>query len=271
MQRDAATSFLGQLDAVLRTFAAAAIAGVLAGVLTGGILGRIAMRITALTAGDADQGRLTDAEEIVGVITLEGTRGLIIFIGVFSGFFGGVLYAGARPWLTGLGPWRGLAFGALLLASTGWLVIEHDNFDFHEFGYATLNIAMYAAIFLAFGIIIAPAFEWIVRRVPDVAFKPSGAAGLAARGLGMLGLLGSLGVGIGAGHDIGGAWGLVSAFLIVTSVATVVLMSKRDGGVRTPDERLGVPVARMAFGALATAILLGAWLDVRAIVHHLTA
>jgi hypothetical protein len=263
--------FLRQIDAALRAFAAAAIAGMFAGVLTGGVLGRIAMRITALTAGDADQGRITDAEEIVGVISFDGTFGLIVFVGVFSGFFGGVLYAGARPWLAGLGRWRGLAFGALLLASTGWLVIEHDNFDFHEFGYATLNISMYAAIFLAFGTIVAPAFEWIVRRIPDIALKPSGAAALAARAFGLLGLFGSLGIGVGAGSDIGGWWGLIPAFLLAASIIGIILLSTRDGSVRAPADRFGVPLARSAAAALVFAIAAGAWLDIRAIVHHLAA
>ena len=265
------SAILRHIDAVLRTFAAAAIAGVFAGLLSGGVLGRIAMRITALTAGDADQGRLTDAEEVVGVISFDGTFGLIVFVGIFSGFFGGMLYAGARPWLGGAGRWRGLGFGVLLLAAAGWLVIEHENFDFHEFGYATLNIAMYVAIFLIFGVLVAPAFEWIVRRIPDLTLRPSGVAGAGARAFGLLGLFGSLGVGVGAGSDIGGLWGIIPASLLVASVITVLLLSKRDGGVRAPEERLGVPVARLAMGALATAILLGAWLDARAIVHHLTA
>jgi hypothetical protein len=264
-------SSMSRIDAALRAFAAAAIAGVFAGVLTGGVLGRIAMRITALTAGEADQGRLTDAEEVVGAITLEGTRGLIIFIGSFAGFYGGVLYAGARPWLANTGRLRGLAFGALLLASGGWLVIEHENFDFHEFGYATLNIAMYVAIFLAFGIVVAPVFEWVVRRIPDVALRPSGIAAIAARAFGLLGLLGSLGVGMGAGADVGGWWGLIPAFLLLASVITVVRLSMPDGGVRSPADGFGVPLARVAFAALVIPIALGAMLDIRAIAHHLTA
>jgi hypothetical protein len=265
-------TFAGQIDAFLRAIAAAAIAGVLAGVLTGGVLGRIAMRITALTAGDADQGRITDAEEVVGVISFAGTFGLIVFVGLFAGFFGGVLYAGARPWLINLGRWRGLAFGGLLLASTGWLVIEHDNFDFHEFGYATLNIPMYAAIFLAFGAIVAPAYEWLVVRLPDVRVRWSGVAGVGARVFGALGLAGSLGVGVGAGTDIGGWWGLISISLLLASVIITATMSARGGSVRSPRDVVGSPLARSALvTALAVPIVAGAFLDVRAVVHHLTA
>lgn len=264
-------TYLGQLDAFLRAIAAAAIAGVFAGVLTGGILGRIAMRITALTAGDADQGRLTDAEEVVGVISFDGTFGLIVFIGFFAGFYGGILYAGARPWLAGLGGWRGLAFGALLLAAVGWLVIEHDNFDFHEFGYATLNLAMFADIFLAFGLIVTPAFEWVVRRIPRVALKPSGVLAVAVRAFGLLGIAGSLGVGIGAGTDIGGWWGMIPAFLLLAAIIGTAMLSTPGGGVRPPSEFIKSPAWRgAAVAVLALPIVAGAALSVRAVVHHLT-
>lgn len=265
-------TYIGQLDAFLRAIAAAAIAGAIAGIVAGGMGGRIAMRITALTAGDADQGAITEAEEVVGVISLDGTIGLIVFVGLFGGFFGGLLYAGARPWLADLGRWRGLAFGALLFAALGWMVIERDNFDFHRFGSATLNIAMFAALFLAFGLIVAPVFEFLVYRLPDVAMTASGVAGLAARALGLLALLASAGTGIGAVADVGGAWGLIPACLLLTSVVAAALLSSRTGGVRALSELTDAPAAPMAiFAVLALPIALGAFLDVRAVVHHLTA
>ncbi|MDP9238705.1 MAG: hypothetical protein M3P30_15125 [Chloroflexota bacterium] len=50
----------------IRGIAVAALAGALSGAVACGIGARLAMRVTALLASDADQGKLTDAEAIVG-------------------------------------------------------------------------------------------------------------------------------------------------------------------------------------------------------------
>ncbi|HKY75242.1 MAG TPA: hypothetical protein VJS45_03815, partial [Acidimicrobiia bacterium] len=65
-------------------------AGVIAGVLVIGAGGRLAMRLLAVTAGDAAQGRVTEADEIVGRISVDGTIGFILF----NGIFGGIVFAG---------------------------------------------------------------------------------------------------------------------------------------------------------------------------------
>jgi hypothetical protein len=130
---------------------------------------------------------------------------------------------------------------------------------------------MYAGIFIAFGLVVAPVFEWMVRRLPDLTVSMPGLGGLAARAFGLLGLFGSLGIGVGAGSEIGGAWGIIPAFLLVASVVAVVLLSTREGGVVRPADRIGAPVAYATAVALLVAVALGAWLDARAIVHHLTA
>ena len=50
-------------------------AGFGAGITVLGTGGRLAMRLLALTAGPAAQGRLTEADEVVGEITVGGTLG----------------------------------------------------------------------------------------------------------------------------------------------------------------------------------------------------
>jgi hypothetical protein len=46
-----------------------------------------------------------------------------------------------------------------LLATFGFIVIEPTNFDFRRFGFPPLNVAMFAALFLAFGVVIAWVFD----------------------------------------------------------------------------------------------------------------
>ena len=62
-------------------------AGVLAGITIIGAGGRLAMRLLAVTAGDDAQGRITEAREVVGDITLDGTIGFVLFNGIFGGVF----------------------------------------------------------------------------------------------------------------------------------------------------------------------------------------
>ena len=69
------------------------------------------MRLLAVTAGDEAQGRITEAEEIVGEITVDGTIGFIVFNGIVGGVLAAAIYLVIRRLL----PPRwlgGLAFGA---------------------------------------------------------------------------------------------------------------------------------------------------------------
>ncbi len=60
-------------------------AGVGAGILAAGAGGRLAMRLPAVTAGPDAQGRITEADQIVGRISLDGTLEFIDFTGLFFG------------------------------------------------------------------------------------------------------------------------------------------------------------------------------------------
>ena len=109
------------------------LSGFAAGLIVGGIGSRIAMRIVAITAGDADQGAITDAEATVGEITAGGTIFLVL-LGGFVGALGGLVYLGVRHWVADAGPWRGLAFGVVLAVIYGSSIVEGDNPDFRRFG-----------------------------------------------------------------------------------------------------------------------------------------
>ena len=64
-----------------------------------------------------------------------------------------------EPWLRRIRPWHGLAYGIGLLLTFGFLVLEPSNFDFRRFGVATLNAAMFAALFVVFGVATAWLFD----------------------------------------------------------------------------------------------------------------
>ncbi len=92
--------------------------GVAAGVLAAGAGGRLVMRLLAVTAGADAQGRLTEADEIVGRITVSGTLGFVVFTALFAGLASGAAYMLLRRLLPA-GRAGGLAYGALLLVVAG--------------------------------------------------------------------------------------------------------------------------------------------------------
>jgi hypothetical protein len=152
------------LNALGRQLAAAALAGIVAGVLVAGVLGRIAMRVSGFTSRPDLIGVETSNGNRVGTITLEGTLGLALFVGLSTGIVGGVLYASAEPWLRRFRPRHGLVFGLALLGSAGFAFIDPGNFDFQRFGFTALNVAMFAALFVIFGVLVAWLFDGIQAR-----------------------------------------------------------------------------------------------------------
>jgi hypothetical protein len=147
------------LIAVGRHVGAASLAGVMTGIVVGGLLGRAVMRVSGFTSEPALVGSLTSNGNRVGDITLAGTAGLILFVGLATGLVGGVLYGTVEPWLRRLRPWQGLAFGIALLATFGFSVLDPSNIDFKRFGSPPLNVAMFAGLFLGFGIGVAWLFD----------------------------------------------------------------------------------------------------------------
>ena len=136
----------------------ATLAGVVAGVAVGGLLGRVVMRVSGAMAPGM-VGVRTENGNRVGDITVEGTVALILFAGLASGVVGGVLYAGTEPWLRRFRPWRGLVFGIGLLCAIGFATLDPSNLDFKRFGAAPVNVAMFAALFVLFGVATSLVFD----------------------------------------------------------------------------------------------------------------
>ena len=134
----------------------AVVSGLGSGVLLAGAGGRLAMRLLAATAGDAAQGRLTEAEETVGEITVGGTIGFIVFTGLFFGGASGALYLLVRRWLPH-GRLGGVAFGGLLLVllATRTDPLRADNPDFDIVGPSWLAVAVFTALVMAHGMLVA--------------------------------------------------------------------------------------------------------------------
>jgi hypothetical protein len=151
----------------------AIIAGVLAGVTVIGAGGRLAMRLLAVTAGDAAQGRTTEAEEVVGKITLDGTIGFVLFTGIIGGVMAAALFLLVRRYLPA-GRLGGVAFGLGLLVVVGTTMdpLRQQNRDFDIVGPGWAAVLVFTALAVGFGL----ALEGITARVsawlPLLSTKP---------------------------------------------------------------------------------------------------
>ena len=134
------------LRSLARYLALTAAAGAAAGVLAAGAGGRLIMRLLALTSPEAE-GSLTEAEQIVGQITVEGTLGFLAFAGLSAGLITAMLYVLLRPILP---PGRkgGAVLGAvaLLLVGTRIEPLRPDNFDFNIVGPTWLSVLSFTAL-----------------------------------------------------------------------------------------------------------------------------
>jgi hypothetical protein len=156
-----------------RHIGAASLAGIISGVLVAGILGRIAMRVAGSMARPELIGIETANGNRVGEITFGGTLVIALFVGIPAGILGAALFASAEPWLRRYRPWQGVAFGLSLVIAAGFIFIEPGNFDFQRFGSTSVNIATFAALFVAFGVLIAWLFDRIRRAIERTDGKTS--------------------------------------------------------------------------------------------------
>jgi hypothetical protein len=229
-------------DAVAATLRHAAIVVVgcgITGALVGGIGSRLVMRLAALAAPEV-RGAVTENGNVVGDITIGGTIGLMLSVGVGSAIFGAGAYTVIGPWLPRSILARGLVLGGFLLALMGSTVVDPGNADFVILGDRVLNVAMFSALFIVFGLVASGAVAILEGRVPlSPALSPRMWALTVLCTLpivpGMIGV--AFGIAPRLGVPLVGAWaamlasgsfarrGLLGAARLVRATATAVLLA----------------------------------------------
>jgi hypothetical protein len=152
-------------------------AGFGAGLVAAGAGGRLVMRLLAVTAGPGAQGRITEAEQEVGRISVGGTIGFVVFTALFFGLATGVLYLLLRRWLP-VGRMGGLAYGALLLVIAGSRLepLRRGNPDFDLVGPGWVSVAAFTALVVFHGMLVAALAGRISRAVPLLGTRPAAIA-----------------------------------------------------------------------------------------------
>lgn len=226
----------------LRGVAVALVGGFWAGALVTGPAMRLVMRLLAVTSGDRAQGRLTEADEVVGAIDLGGTLGLWVFGGIFPGLVSGGLYVLFRPLLPD-GPLTGVAFGALHLtvAATRIDPLRADNPDFSALGPGWLSVLSFGAATILHGMAVVAFANRYSALLPARA-EPSG------RGHAVLPLV------LPALFLVPGAAALVPVLL---GLAVTVALSRVGSVVRATRSRPAVVAGRLAVVAVTLVLLPG--------------
>lgn len=153
---------------------------IVAGVLTVGTGGRLMMRLLAATSSDDAQGRLTEAEAIVGEVSIGGTLFLILGVGIFAGVVGLALFSVLRSWL----PDRSMAAGLVGVAiAAGGLVrpsglLASTNVDFTLLSPVALAVAMSLAMLLLFGTTFGVLVDHLAPRWPRPGWTRRGVASM---------------------------------------------------------------------------------------------
>jgi hypothetical protein len=157
--------------------AVALISGAAAGILAAGAGGRLVMRLLTVTAGADAQGQITEAEQIVGRITVDGTLGFVVFTGLFFGPVSGAAYLLLRRWLPA-GRAGGLTFGVLLLvvASTRLEPLRRSNPDFDLVGPGWVSVVAFTVLVVFHGMLVAALAGRLSRAVPLLAARPGAIA-----------------------------------------------------------------------------------------------
>jgi hypothetical protein len=236
----------------MRGVAIAVVGGFWAGALVTGPLVRLIMRLLAVTAGDDAQGRLTDADEVVGSIDLDGTVSLVVFGGILPGLLSGAIYIVCRRWLPS-GRLGGIVFGALhlVVAATRIDPLRPDNPDFDLLGPGWLAVAAFGLASVWHGMAVVAIANRYSHNLPAVASN-RGERTRAVLPLVLPTLL------------------LIPAFFaliaIVVGLAVTIAASQIGPVVRFARSRGTLLAGRIAVVLLAVALLPGTIMDVHDVI-----
>jgi hypothetical protein len=148
----------------------------LAGVLTIGAGSRLMMRVLAATSSDDVQGLRTEADEIIGNVSVGGSVFLIAIVGIGAALVGLALFSLLRRWL----PDRSLAAGLVGVAIGAGLLVRplglltSANSDFTLVAPVALAVALCLATLVLFGATFGVLVDYLAPRWPKPGWGPRG-------------------------------------------------------------------------------------------------
>ena len=179
---------LWALGAILRDVSVGGIASLIAGTLVLGLGGRLVMFLSRLLHPEAI-GRFTENGNEVGVFTVEGTVGLLLFGGVAGGLIAAPVWVVMRPWI----PHNWVGVGLWAVAIGGFQLVSSDNRDFDILEGPAPDIVLLLVLVFVFGAVLSGLDRLLDKRLPGadrtgpvVAYGVVTAVGLTFAPLGLL-------------------------------------------------------------------------------------
>jgi len=240
---------------VLREIARGGIAGLIVGVVVGGFGGRLFMRVATLLHPEA-VGLSTQNGNRIGDITLAGSLGLIVFVGLFAGLGIAVVWVTVQPWIPGSGIRRAILTMPVAIGLGSFGLLEVPNPDFLILGYDPVIVALIIVFTAALGFSVAVVDGWLDRRLPRARTSGSATAN-AYLSLTIIGLV--LGGAMIVPAFIASELRWVGFSLVVTGIATLAWWYERTRGHDRPSRWVsaagrGGLVAAVAFGFVMVAM-----------------
>jgi hypothetical protein len=234
-----------------RGVAIALVGGFWAGALVTGPAVRLIMRLLAVTAGDDAQGRITEADEVVGRIEVDGTIGLYIFGGLLPGLLSGAIYVLVRRFLWS-GRLGGVVFGLLhlVIAATRLDPLRPDNPDFDLVGPGWLAVTSFGLACVLHGMaVVAIANRYSTGLPPQAGTNAAWIRVLMPLCVPALFVL----------------IPIVAAALVV-GLAVTIAVTRIVPAVRAAQSRTVLVAGRIAIGVVAFALLPGAITDIHDVI-----
>jgi len=150
---------------VLREITRGGLAGLIVGVVLAGVGGRLVMRLAALLVPSAD-GAFTENGNRIGDITLGGTLGIVVGLGLLFGAVAGSLWVIIRRWLPSSRAARLVVTIPIAVALGTPGLIEARNRDFDILQHDPLVVASLVVLVALFGPALVLVDTWLDRRLP---------------------------------------------------------------------------------------------------------
>jgi MFS family permease len=164
---DPATDEVGidPTNEVLRDITRGGLAGLIVGVLLAGVGGRLVMRFAALMVPES-VGRVTENGNVIGNITVGGTVGLVLAIGLLFGAVAGSLWVTISPWLPASRTTRAVLAIPIAIGLGTLGLIDDRNRDFAVLKHDPLVVGSLVVLVALFGPALVLAERWLDGRLP---------------------------------------------------------------------------------------------------------
>lgn len=149
------------LTDILRDVSVGGIASLVSGIVILGLGGRLVMFLSRVLHPEAI-GRFTENGNEIGVFTVEGTLGLLIFGGITGGLAAAPVWVVMKPWIPG--KWAVVGLGAVAIG--GFQLVSSDNRDFDILEGPALDIVLLLALVFVFGAVLSAFDRFLDRTLP---------------------------------------------------------------------------------------------------------